>query len=331
MGNAPSSSSSSALLSSPPPPPHVPSRGHSPSPGDAPALKQGYLVTSKAQPAQASSLSSGSTMVSLAKPVRGERDDQELEDLIKTIEFPAEEAEGSQEATLIVQETPFILEDHSPYQPSFVSSDWAPSLVEDASDTQSEHLTTFTDYLRSDTPHAILDDIHVASSTPFLVTDELEGQRYSSQDEEAQSSPLAPGKCIPWGSVEAQLAYTHPQQEEEYTEELPSPRALAPALPPRVLRAERAARLAAAHRHVLSVPQKVNRELKPGLYTATDAPSLDLSGADHRSQIELSPHGWKDQQVSERCSPSFASILRKADHYSVGIPVMWYWFRHQEC
>ena len=230
----------------------------------------------------------------------------------------AEEAEVPQETTPIAEEAPIIPEDHSPDDAPLVSSERPPSLLEEASDTQSEHLTSSVEYTRPDTPHPTLDDTRAASPVPFPVANEPEDQGYSTQDDDdrvAQSSPRAPGKHVHWGGVEAQAAYTRPQEDEEHTEELPSPpfsRLLlpvpAPAEPQRDLRAERAARLAAARRPALPTPQKASRKLEPGLYTATDlrwGMSLDLSGADNRSLIAFGSHGWENQQVSATLRLSF--------------------------
>jgi hypothetical protein len=233
---------------------------------------------------------------------------EESPEEIAKVDEEAEEAEASQET--IVQEAPIIPEDHSLDQAPLVSSDRPPSLLEEASDTQSEQLTSSVEYPRPDTPHPTLDDTHVAPSVPFPATNEPEDQGYSTQDDEdrtAQTSPRAPGKHVHWGGVEAQSAYTRPQEDEEQPEAQPSPpfsrlllQAPAPA-EPRDLRAERATRLAAARRPVLPTPQKANRKLEPGLYNATDVRwgmSLDLSGADNRSLIAFGSHGWENQQVS---------------------------------
>ncbi len=262
----------------------------------------------------------------------------------------AEEAEASQEAMPIVQETPIFTEDHSPDQVPLDSSDRPASLLEEASDTQSDHLTSSVEYPRPDTPHPTLDDTRAASPVPFPVTTEPEDQGYSTQDDEdrvTQSESRAPGKHVHWGGVEAQPAYTRPQEDEEHAEELPSPPfsrlllpAPAPVEPPRDLRAERAARLAAARRPVLPAVQKASRKLEPGLYTATDVRwgmALDLSGADNRSLIAFGSHGWENQQVS--VLPCLSLLVSgKADYDPpspacriVGVPVVWCRFRHQEC
>ncbi|KAI9439118.1 hypothetical protein H4582DRAFT_117902 [Lactarius indigo] len=237
-----------------------------------------------------------------------------------------EEPEASQEAMPIVQETPIITEDHSPDQP-LVSSDQPASLLEEASDTQSDHLTSSVEYPRPDTPHPTLDDTRAASPVPFPVTSEPEDQGYSTQDDEdrvtqtqtqtqTQTSPRASGKHVHWGGVEAQPAYTRPQEDEEHAEELPSPPfsrlllpAPAPVEPPRDLRAERTARIAAARRPVLPAVQKASRKLEPGLYTVTDVRwgmALDLSGADNRSVIAFGSHGWENQQWEfQSCGSGF--------------------------
>ncbi|KAH9058120.1 hypothetical protein EDB87DRAFT_953047 [Lactarius vividus] len=221
----------------------------------------------------------------------------------------------------IVQETPIITEDHSPDQP-LVSSDQPASLLEETSDTQSDHLTSAVEYPRPDTPHPTLDDTRGASPVPFPVTSEPEDQGYSTQDDEdrvaqTQTSSRAPGKHVHWGGVEAQPAYTRPQEDEEHVEEQPSPPfsrlllpvAPAPAEPPRDLRAERAARLAAARRAVIPAVQKTSRKLEPGVYTVTDVRwgmALDLSGADNRSVIAFGPHGWENQQWEfQSCGSGF--------------------------
>ena len=266
---------------------------------------------------------------------------------VAQVDEEAEEAEVPQEATPIAQEAPIIPEDHSTDPaPPLVSSERPPSLLEEASDTQSEHLTSSVEYTRPDTPHPTLDDTRAASPVPFPVANEPEDQGYSTQDDEdrvAQTSPRAPGKHVHWGGVEAQAAYTRPQEDEEHTEELPSPPfsrlllpAPAPAEPPRDMRAERAARLAATRRPALPTSQKTSRKLEPGLYTATDGRwglSLDLSGADNRSLIAFGSHGWENQQVSAtvRLSLPFSGKLTIALSCTVGVQVMWCWFRHQEC
>ena len=244
---------------------------------------------------------------------------EETAEEVSTVEEEVGEAEVSEEAP-IVQETPVITEDHPPDQVPLVSSDRLSSVLEEASDTQSEHLPSSDDYPRPDTPHPTLDDTRAASPVPFPVASEPEDQGYSTQDDEdrtTQTSPRAPGKHVHWGGVEAQPAYARPHEDEEHAEELPSPPfsrlllpAPAPAEPPRDLRAERAARLSAARRAVIpSVQQKPSRKLEPGVYTVTDVRwglALDLSGADSRSLIAFGSHGWENQQVSVVAARLFA-------------------------
>ena len=253
---------------------------------------------------------------------------EELPEEVTKVDEEAEEVEASEEAMPIVQETPIVPEDHSAEQAPLVSSsDRPPSLLEEASDTQSEHHASSLDleFPRPDTPHPTFDDTpRAASPVPFPVANEPEDQGYSTQDDDdrvAQTEPRALGKHVHWGGVEAQPAYTRPQEDEEHTEEMPSPPfsrlmlpAPAPAEPPRDVRAERTARLAAVRRPALQTPQKTSRKLEPGIYTATDLRwglSLDLSGSDSRSLIAFGSHGWENQQVS----PSFASVFQKTDHF----------------
>ena len=272
---------------------------------------------------------------------------EELPEEVAKVDEEAEEAEASQEAMPIVEETPIVPEDHSPEQAPLVSSDRPPSLLEEASDTQSEHLGSSLDleFPRPDTPHPTFDDTpRAASPVPFPVANEPEDQGYGTQDDDdrvAQTEPRALGKHVHWGGVEAQPAYTRPQEDEEHTEEMPSPPfsrlllpAAAPAVPPKDARAERAARLAAIRRPALPTPQKASRKLEPGIYTATDlrwGMSLDLSGSDNRSLIAFGSHGWENQQVSTALRLLLLSSRRLIVTYTVGVPAMWRWFRHQEC
>lgn len=250
---------------------------------------------------------------------------EELPEEVAKVDEEAEEAsqaeESSQEAMPIVQETPIVPEDHSPEQAPLVSSDRPPSLLEEASDTQSEHLASSFEFPRPDTPHPTLDDTRAASPVPFPVAtvNEPEDQGYSTQDDDdrvAQTEPRALGKHVHWGGVEAQAAYVRPQEDEEHAEEMPSPPfsrlllpAPAPVEPPRDLRAERSARLAAVRRPALPTPQKASRKLEPGIYTATDLRwglSLDLSGGDNRSLIAFGSHGWENQQWEfQSCGAGF--------------------------
>jgi hypothetical protein len=296
-------------------------------------------------------------------PERSQVSSEELPEEVAKVDEEAEEAEGAeeveeasqaeeafQEEMPVVQETPIVPEDDSLEQAPLVSSDRPPSLLEDASDTQSEHLTSSVEFPRPDTPHPALDDTRVASPVQFPVatTNEPEDQGYSTQDDDdrvAQTEPRALGKHVHWGGVEAQPAYTRPQEDEEHTEEMPSPPfsrlllpAPAPAEPPRDLRAERSARLAAVRRPALPTPQpqKTDRKLEPGIYTTTDVRwglSLDLSGSDNRSLIAFGSHGWENQQVSAALRPSlpFSGRLIPTLSCTVGVPAMWCWFHHQEC
>jgi len=253
------------------------------------------------EPVQEPATSPEPSQVSIEEP---------MEEVVKVGE-EAEEAEASQEAMPIVQEAPVVTEDHSPDQVPLVSSEPTRNMLEEASDTQSEHLSSSVEYPRPDTPHPTFDDTRAASPIPFPVTSEPEDQGYSTQDDEdrvTKTSPRAPGKHVHWGGVEAQPAYTRPQEDEEHAEELPSPPfsrlmlpAPAPAEPPRDLRADRAARLAAARRPAAPPVQKENVKFQPGIYTTTDVRwgmALDLSGADNRSLIAFGSHGWDNQQVS---------------------------------
>jgi hypothetical protein len=250
-----------------------------------------------------------------AEEAEGAEEVEEAEEVegAEEVEEASQAEEASQEAMPIVQEIPIVSEDHSLEQAPLVSSDRPPSLLEEASDTQSEHLASSVEFPRPDTPHPALDDIRAASPVPFpaATVSEPEDQGYSTQDDDdrvAQTEPRALGKHVHWGGVEAQPAYVRQQEDEEHTEEMPSPPfsrlllpAPAPAEPPRDLRAERSARLAAARRPALPTPQKSSRKLEPGLYTATDVRwglSLDLSGSDNRSLIAFGSHGWENQQVS---------------------------------
>jgi hypothetical protein len=225
-----------------------------------------------------------------------------------------EEAEAPQEAAPIAQENPVVTEEHPLDQAPFVSSDRPPSVFEEVSDTQSEHLSSSVEFPRPHTPHPNLDDTRAASPVPFPVTGEHEDQGYGTQEDEdrtAKVSPRAPGKHVHWGGVEAQPACARAHDEDHVEEEhsppfarllLPAPEPPVPE-PQREVRAERATRLPVRR----AVPpaavqnQKSVRKFEPGIYTATDVRwgmALDLSGADHRSLIAFGLHGWENQQVS---------------------------------
>ncbi|KAI0251698.1 hypothetical protein BJV78DRAFT_418666 [Lactifluus subvellereus] len=269
-----------------------------------------------------------------------------------------EEAEASQEAAPIAQETPLVVtEEHPPDQAPLISSERLPSVLEEASDTQSEHLSTSDEFPRPHTPHPTIDDPRAASPVPFPQTSEPEDQGYGTQEDEDRAtkvSPRAPGpgKRVHWGGVEAQPAYARAQDEEDHGEEhsppfsrllLPAPApAPAPVEPQREVRAERPARIA-VRRTVPAPVQKPMRKLEPGLYTATDVRwgmALDLSSADHRSLIAFGLHGWENQQVSVVVVVLDSSPAGEARadrdcswrvaHTAVGVPALRRWFRYQE-
>ena len=216
------------------------------------------------------------------------------------VQFP-EETESSQEAI----KTPIVRKDHSHasslVQVPLVSSDRPLSLLEEASDTQSENLASSLEFHRPDTPQPTLDDARATSPVQFPVANEPEVQGYSVQvddDPVAQTEPRGLGNHVHLGSVETQPAYTRLQESEG-----PSPLFLpvpSPAGPRRNLCAENTAWLAAKRRPALATPQKADHKLEPGIYTATNLPSLDLSGADNRSLTAFEPHahGSGNQHVS---------------------------------
>ena len=217
------------------------------------------------------------------------------------VQFP-EEAEASQE----VIKTPIFSEDHSPEQAPLLSSDWSSSPLEEASDTQSENLASSLAVHRPDTPQPTLDDARATSPVQFPVANEPEVQGYSTQVDDgrvAQTETHGLGNHVHLGGVETQPAYTRPQENERRREEMPSPLFLpvpSPAEPRRGLCAEHAAWLATKRRPALPTPQRANHKLEPGIYTATNLPSLDLSGADNRSLTAFEPHahGSGNQHVS---------------------------------
>ncbi|KAF8266942.1 hypothetical protein EI94DRAFT_1802336 [Lactarius quietus] len=200
---------------------------------------------------------------------------------VAMVEEEAEEVEASQEAMPIVQETPIVPEDHSPDQAPLISSDRPPSLLEEASDTQSDTLLPPS-----------------TSPVPFPVTNEPEDQGYGTQDDEdrvAHAESRAPGKHVHWGGVEAQAAYTRPQEDEEHTEEQPSPPFSRLLLPGRCQLSHHG-----FARRVASSSRALHRSGPPlGL-------SLDLSGADNRSLIAFGSHGWENQQWEfQSCGAGF--------------------------
>ena len=105
----------------------------------------------------------------------------------------------------------------------------AQSLIyEDAEPGHSdEHLASSLELQRPDTPQHALDDTRAASPAPFPVGNEPEVQGYSTQvddDRVAQTKPRGLGRHVHSGGGEVQPAYnTRPQEDEEHTEEMPSP------------------------------------------------------------------------------------------------------------
>ena len=220
----------------------------------------------------------------------------------------SDEAEPSQELAPILQEVPLVSEERPIDQAPLISSDLLSSL-EEASDAQSEHLSSSLEFPRPHTPHPTFDDLRVASPVPFPVTNDHEDQGYGTQDDEdrtTQASQRSPGKHVHWGGVEAQPAYDRLQDEEDQAEEhsppfsrllLPAPQ---PAEPEQDVRPERATRL--ARRTIPPTLQKPMRKFDQGVYTVTDVRwgmALDLSSADNRSPIAFGSHGWDQQQVSK--------------------------------
>ena len=223
-----------------------------------------------------------------------------------------DEAQPSQEVAPILQEAPLVSEDRPTDQAPapLIPSDGLSS-VEEASDTQSEHISSSVEFPRPHTPHPIFDDPRATPSpVPFPVTNDHEDQGYGTQEDEdrtTQVSQRAPGKHVHWGSVEAQPAYERLQDEEDQAPEEHSPpfsRLLLPAPPvtePQPdARPERAARLAT--RRAIPPPlEKPTRKFEQGVYTVTDVRwgmALDLSNGDNRSPIAFGSHGWENQQVS---------------------------------
>jgi hypothetical protein len=222
-----------------------------------------------------------------------------------------DEAQPSQEVAPILQEAPLVSEERPTDQAPapLIPSDRLSSL-EEASDAQSEHISSSLEFPRPDTPHPIFDDHRVTSPVPFPVTNDHEDQGYGTQEDDdrtTQVSQRAPGKHVHWGSVEAQPAYERPQDEEDQAPEEHSPpfsRLLLPAPsvtePQPDARPERAARLAA--RRAIPAPlEKPMRKFEQGVYTVTDVRwgmALDLSNGDNRSPIAFGSHGWENQQVS---------------------------------
>ena len=222
-----------------------------------------------------------------------------------------DEAQPAQEVAPILQEAPLVSEelpiDQAPAP--VIPSDHLSSL-EEASDTQSEHISSSFEFARPDTPHPIFDDPRVPSPVPFPVTNDHEDQGYGTQEDDdrtTQVSQRAPGKHVHWGSVEAQPAYERPQDEEDQAPEEHSPpfsRLLLPApsvtVPQSDARPERAARL--APRRAAPPPlEKPMRKFEQGVYTVTDVRwgmALDLPNGDNRSPIAFGSHGWENQQVS---------------------------------
>ena len=225
-----------------------------------------------------------------------------------------DEAHPSHEVAPILEEAPLVSEERPMDQAPapLIPSDHLSSL-EEASDTQPEHISSSFEFPRPDTPHPILDDPRVTSPVPFPVTNDHEDQGYGTQEDEdrttTQVSQRAPGKHVHWGSVEAQPAYERLQDEEDPAPEEHSPpfsRLLLPApsvpepQPQPDARPERAARLAA--RRATPPPlEKPMRKFEQGIYTVSDVRwgmALDLPNGDNRSPIAFGSHGWENQQVS---------------------------------
>ena len=260
----------------------------------------------------------------------------EEEDMNAEEEDPnVDEVQASEEAAPVPQDTPVVAEEYpGPLdQAPHVPSDRLSTLLEEASDTHSEHLSSSLEFPRPDTPHPTFDDLRVASPVPFPLTSEHEDQGYGTQDDEdriTQGSQRGPGKRVHWGGVEAQVAYERPQEEEDQHAEENSPpfsRLLLPAPPPppasapvppvpvsvptavaqRDVRPERPTRIPGSLRRAAMPPalQKPMRKFDHGIYTVTDVRwgmALDLSSADNRSPIAFGSHGWENQQVSARLS-----------------------------
>jgi hypothetical protein len=254
------------------------------------------------------------------------------------------EAEAPQEAVPIAQETPLVTEEHPPEQAPHIPSDRLPSVPEEASDAQSELLSSSIEFPRPHTPHPTLDDPRTVSPVPFPQTSEPEDQGYGTQEDEDRAtkvSPRAPGKHVHWGAVEAQSAHTDGEEDHGEGHSPPFSRLLlpapAPAEPQREVRAERPARIA-VRRTVPAAVQKPMRKLVPGLYTATDVRwglALDLSSADNRSLIAFGLHGWENQQVSvvslkTRVPELIVSARGRVAYTAVGVPSLWRWFCYKE-
>lgn len=242
-----------------------------------------------------------------------------------------DEEQVSEEAApvLVPQDAPVVTEENLLDQVPHVPSGRLSTLLEEASDTHSEHLSSSLEFPRPDTPHPALDDQRVPSPVPFPSTGEHEDQGYGTQDDEdrtTQASQRGAGKRVHWGAVEAQVAYEGPQEEEYQQAEENSPpfsRLLLPAptpapapVPPesvsvptavaqRDVRPERPTRIPGPLRRPVMPPalQKPTPNFTHGLYTVTDVRwgmALDLSSADNRSPIAFGSHGWENQQVSAR-------------------------------
>jgi hypothetical protein len=257
----------------------------------------------------------------------------------ESIEEPEEEAtnvgeaQTSQEVTPIPDEAPVVIEERHPLdQEPVVPSDHLSGRSEEASDTQSEHLSSSIEFPRPHTPHPALDDRRGASPVPFPVTSDHEDQGYGTQDDEdraTQGLHRFPAKHVHWGSVEAQPAYQQPQDEEDNAEEPeqspPFSRLLLPPPPPPVpqqdTRPERATRIPARRVMPLAL-QKPMRKFEQGVYTATDVRwgmALDLSSADNRSPIAFGSHGWENQRVS--IDLSLSKLPRRNSQSPLACPV----------
>jgi hypothetical protein len=266
-----------------------------------------------------------------------EEEDTTNSDEEQASEASEEAASDPQDAPDVTEEYPSLL-DQAPPAPS----GHLPTLLEEASDTHSELLSSSLEFPRPDTPHPTIDDPRLASPVPFPLTNEHEDQGYGTQDDEdrtAQASQRGPGKRVHWGGVEAQVTYERPQEEEDQHAEENSPpfsRLLLPApptppapapvsVPPvpvsvptavaqRDARPERSARIPGPLRRAAMPPalQKPMRKFGHGVYTVTDVRwgmALDLSSADNRSPIAFGSHGWENQQVSARLYIFFPFLL----------------------
>jgi hypothetical protein len=297
-----------------------------------------------------------------------DNEEPEEEDTNVDEEQVSEASEASEEAASDPQDAPDVTEEYPALldQAPPAPSGHLPTLLEEASDTHSELLSSSLEFPRPDTPHPTIDDPRVASPVPFPLTNEHEDQGYGTQDDEdrtAQASQRGPGKRVHWGVVEAQVTYERPQEEEYHHAEensppfsrllLPAPPTPAPApvpVPPmpvsvptavaqRDARPERSARIPGPLRRAAMPPalQKPMRKFDHGVYTVTDVRwgmALDLSSADNRSPIAFGSHGWENQQV-RRTFNLFLPFVRVADGLTafrkkVGVSSLWRWRCHEK-